>query len=319
MAIYGYLAHYGVQGMKWGVRNYQNYDGSYTSAGLSRYGRHSSGGKNTYNNNKAYNNSKRTRKEESDKESSKEGKERKKLSPETKKKIIVASVAAVSVLAVTGLTIAAVKNPDAARAAVNAIGKTAVKAGQGIKTAAIGTKNMVNNARTVSKINRVVKINKALDKGNIERASKLAKKLPKAAQVQFIKSNEEALRGSLKAANNFRSILKQTDAGRDIYAKAIGATNTFNKGRDLVKGMSAFNKAVGTAGAAITAAGTVTGTIAGGKKILNDINNIYTTDSLPVVRDFLNSPRGASTKKFVDSAKNKMFGVKVEEMEDKKK
>lgn len=32
-----YLAHYGILGMKWGVRRYQNYDGSYTQAGMKRY------------------------------------------------------------------------------------------------------------------------------------------------------------------------------------------------------------------------------------------------------------------------------------------
>lgn len=32
-----YLAHYGILGMKWGVRRYQNYDGSYTQRGLKRY------------------------------------------------------------------------------------------------------------------------------------------------------------------------------------------------------------------------------------------------------------------------------------------
>mgnify|MGYP003589323431 CR=1 FL=1 len=33
-----YLAHYGIKGMRWGVRRYQNYDGSYTEAGKKRYG-----------------------------------------------------------------------------------------------------------------------------------------------------------------------------------------------------------------------------------------------------------------------------------------
>ena len=32
-----YLMHYGIKGMKWGVRRYQKYDGSYTRAGLKRY------------------------------------------------------------------------------------------------------------------------------------------------------------------------------------------------------------------------------------------------------------------------------------------
>lgn len=31
------LMHYGVKGMKWGVRRYQNYDGSYTQKGLARF------------------------------------------------------------------------------------------------------------------------------------------------------------------------------------------------------------------------------------------------------------------------------------------
>ena len=31
------LYHWGVKGMKWGIRRYQNYDGSYTKAGLKRY------------------------------------------------------------------------------------------------------------------------------------------------------------------------------------------------------------------------------------------------------------------------------------------
>lgn len=33
------LAHHGIKGQKWGVRRYQNKDGSYTDAGLKRHGR----------------------------------------------------------------------------------------------------------------------------------------------------------------------------------------------------------------------------------------------------------------------------------------
>ncbi len=41
---FGHLLHYGIKGMKWGVRRYQNYDGSLTDAGKKRYGQ----GKTTY-------------------------------------------------------------------------------------------------------------------------------------------------------------------------------------------------------------------------------------------------------------------------------
>ena len=33
-----YIAHYGIKGMHWGERRYQNVDGSLTDAGRSRYG-----------------------------------------------------------------------------------------------------------------------------------------------------------------------------------------------------------------------------------------------------------------------------------------
>ncbi len=32
-----YLVHHGIKGQRWGIRRYQNFDGSYTAAGLKRY------------------------------------------------------------------------------------------------------------------------------------------------------------------------------------------------------------------------------------------------------------------------------------------
>lgn len=37
MSTYGYLAHHGIKGQKWGVRRYENPDGSLTEAGKKRY------------------------------------------------------------------------------------------------------------------------------------------------------------------------------------------------------------------------------------------------------------------------------------------
>ena len=39
--MYGYLIHHGIKGQKWGIRRYENYDGSLTEAGRLRYSKDS--------------------------------------------------------------------------------------------------------------------------------------------------------------------------------------------------------------------------------------------------------------------------------------
>ncbi len=48
--INGELYHHGIQGQKWGVRRYQNEDGSYTDAGRRRYNDGDGGGRRNYDN-----------------------------------------------------------------------------------------------------------------------------------------------------------------------------------------------------------------------------------------------------------------------------
>ena len=49
-----YLAHYGIKGQKWGVRNYQNEDGTLTEAGKSRYAKEAAKDAKEYARAKAY-------------------------------------------------------------------------------------------------------------------------------------------------------------------------------------------------------------------------------------------------------------------------
>lgn len=100
------LYHYGIKGMKWGVRRYQNKDGSYTS----------------------------------------EGKKRREQDPETiQKRKAIAKKVAVATVAAVGVSVAAAyaaKNPEAISRVMQSVGKTtvnALKTGKN-KTVAYGKK-----------------------------------------------------------------------------------------------------------------------------------------------------------------------------------
>jgi len=48
-----YISHHGIKGMHWGIRRYQNTDGSYTSAGKARYNANQTNGKRSFSKSKA--------------------------------------------------------------------------------------------------------------------------------------------------------------------------------------------------------------------------------------------------------------------------
>jgi len=240
MSQYGYLMHHGVKGMRWGVRNYQNPDGSLTAEGKARYGTV-----------EKYNKAMATRQ--------KIGK--------VAKGIGIASAASLAAGAAIGGGIVAYQNRDKIRNA-------ALKAPQ-----------------------------KALNSGNVAKASKLASRVYNKEQLgKFVSRNAEKLANTPKSltygrtrrafdkfaekanVNPFKPGTSEFSNWKapNWKAKATGQAQAADK---FSKTFSNVEKGLKIIGAGTAAIGVVTGGIAAVKGIANTANNIYVTKDLPVVKE----------------------------------
>lgn len=373
MAAYGYISHselqhHGILGQKWGVRRYQNADGSLTAAGKQRYYT-SSLNKNGYHNiagavtNKgtisvgvkrspSVNNpfpakgtggSIRDNNEILKKQVNTDGYHnlagivtkkngytgigvkidknlkripRKRLSPEAKKKIAIGAIAAIGTAAVVGGTIVALKNPEATKAVLSKIGNTALS---GFKTAGSKASQAVTTIKSNHDLNVANKLQKAINgTGNLVKDAKTVGRYGSPALVKaFVEKNPTALQGSVKATNALKPALTQMgDWGKKVITDAA----TMEKAKDNLTKAVRENYGLGAIGKTVGSATVLTGSLVAGKKIFTDLNSVYETKNLPVVKDYLNSPNGKSTKATMDKVHESIFGKPVEELEkDKKK
>ena len=322
-----YLAHYGVKGMQWGVRNYQNYDGSYTAQGRSRYGIDSRRMSNNITDATLRGRSYRSGAQKNASNNSSTG-ERKRMSPETKKKIAIAAVGVLAAAAVTAGVVVAAKNPEATKNIINKIGTSTVS---GIGKAGSAVKSTVNKMSERSNARALEKYRNAMKTGDLAKASKIVSsgKLAKSSKIvskmgndkfkeKWVARNWNRLKADPVAVNNMKGTIKTMDNGLKMLNESKGLYEVGSKMGNIAKGMSKFNKIAGTATGIVTAAGTVTGALVSGKKIINDLNNLYTTQNLPLVKDYLNSPNGQKTNTAISRIKDQIFGTKVEDLEKEK-
>ena len=321
MATYGYISnnelyHHGILGQKWGVRRYQNADGSLTAQGKARYGSgkiKSTIKRNVNSNietmNKIKNTAKKNASDNINTLKSIPGKV-KNLSPETKKKIVIGALAVIGTAAAVGGTVYAVKNPAVISKIISKIGNTAVSAGKAAIT-------KVDDLRRARNLNVADKLGKAMaGTGDIVKDAKVVKKYGSLADVtDFVGKHGNALQGSISATNVLRPKLKNMgQLGKDTMLAAVGMEGTGDKLTKMVR----ENYGLGRVGKTIAGTTALTGSLVAGKKIFNDLNSAYSTKDLPVVKDYLNSKNGQNAKKIVDNMNKTIFGEPVDELNKKK-
>lgn len=201
------LQHWGIKGQKWGVRRYQNKDGSLTSAGRKRY---------------------------SDDSNRSSSSERKVVSSSTKKKVAAGVATGVAVGAATILAAYAIKDPKA-RAMITSM---ASKSFDAVKTAATsdktkaflkktGEKTVKTLSNSASRVGNAMADAALLSMGTIA-ISKLTAKL----------ATDENASESVKNRN--KVILDTASAGIRALSKNKGNSNNSNnnKGGSVGKNIS---------------------------------------------------------------------------------
>ena len=288
---YGYLMHYGIKGQKWGVRRYQNPDGSLTALGREHYG--IIGERAVARIQDATTKKIRSMSPEQKKRLS-AAIERSKFDPERheENKKVVGTIAGVSlastaIMALAGLTvvgaIAAIKNPEAAKelvgTALEKVGGLAISAAKGVGKIAV---NAMSNPEMIKEsikdfIQDKIKTPKAEQAmyggGKFNTLTKMAKGVAKygteAQKEKFVKNRLTDLKGNKAAFGTLAdTILKMENNGdfeKGTLSKAVA-----NFGQ-LSKAKSGAKEAI----AAGTTVGVLTSVIGGATKpIINLVNEV---------------------------------------------
>ena len=341
MATYGYISnnelyHHGILGQKWGVRRYQNADGSLTAQGKARYGsgkikstikRNINSNIETMNKvknaakrnvnsnietmNKVKNAAKKNASDNINTLKSIPGKV-KNLSPETKKKIVIGALAVIGTAAAVGGTVYAVKNPAVVSNILSKIGRTAV-----------GAATSVANKVGQIKANRQMKIADKLSKavagtGNITKDAKIIGKYGSLDDVSNLLNDANRSRQLQSSLSATKSLAPKLRLLGDEGLKAITKATAMENASDKLNSMIRENYGLGRIGKTVAGATALTGSLVAGKKIFNDLNSVYSTKDLPVVKDYLNSANGQNAKKMVDNMNKTIFGESVDELNKKK-
>ena len=274
-----YLAHHGIEGQKWGRRRFQNEDGSLTPEGRAHYGVGEAENRGPSNTQGSY-----TSKSSSSSAIQKVPEEvygeggKKKMSPETKKKILIGAGITAGVLAATGVTVYAVKNGKAKNLVDNSLESLS-----GEKLDEVVNKSTDENG-TISLDKYKKEKSKAIKENAEKAAEKVAEKVTNnsdgAAKKGFEKIAGEAAQNAKDRIEGFDAGKAKQDAKKkSAWQKFTDATGAVNKAVQKVTAPfdninNSVTKATGTIKNTAKTVGGVAGTVAAVKGTVKGIQKV---------------------------------------------
>lgn len=274
-----YLAHHGIEGQKWGRRRFQNEDGSLTPEGRAHYGVGEAENRGPSNTQGSY-----TSKSSSSSAIQKVPEEvygeggKKKMSPETKKKILIGAGITAGVLAATGVTVYAVKNGKAKNLVDNSLESLS-----GEKLDEVVNKSTDENG-TISLDKYKKEKSKAIKENAEKAAEKVAEKVTNnsdgAAKKGFEKIAGEAAQNAKDRIEGYGAGKAKQDAKKkSTWQKFTDATGAVNKAVQKVTAPfdninNSVTKATGTIKNTAKTVGGVAGTVAAVKGTVKGIQKV---------------------------------------------